>query len=82
MASSSRRGPGRPPRDARQLYLNFCFGESRLIGSEDKDSNMDDAVDGEHGTLDSSEITMLQNSPKVFLRSSNSKWKIGCQWLY
>ena len=58
MASSSRRGPGRPLRDARQLDLNFCFGESRLISSEDEDSNMDNVVDGEHGTPDSSEVIM------------------------
>jgi hypothetical protein len=67
MASNSRRGLGRPPRDARQVDLNFCFGESRLINSEDRDSNKDDAVDGEYGTPDSSEVTMLGNPPKVSL---------------
>ena len=82
MASNSRRGPGRPPRDARQLDLNFCFGESRLISSDDGDSNLDDAVDVEQGTPDSNEVTMLQNPPKVFLRKFNTKWKIGRRWLY
>ncbi|KAG0593808.1 hypothetical protein M758_UG021100 [Ceratodon purpureus] len=84
MASSSRRsGPGRPPRDARQLDLNQCFGESgRVISSEDGDSVMDDALDGEHGTPDSSDVTMLQNPPRVFLRRFNNKWKIGRRWLY
>ena len=81
MASSSRKGLGRPPRDARQLDLNFCFGESKLISSEDG-SNMDDVDDGEHGTPDSNEVTMLQNPPKVFLRRFNNKWKIGRRWLY
>ena len=61
MAFSSCKGPGRPPRDARQLDKNFCFRESRLINSEDGDSNMNDVVDGEHTTPDSSEFTMLQN---------------------
>ena len=59
MASNSRRGLGRLPWDARQLDLNFLFGESRLITIEDRDSNMDDAVDGEHETPDSGEVTML-----------------------
>jgi hypothetical protein len=73
MASRLRRGPGRPPWDACQLDLNFCFGESRLICSEDGDLNMDDAVDGEHETPDSNEVTILQNPPKVFLRRFNTK---------
>ena len=73
MASNSRRGPGRPPRDARQLDLIFCFGESRLISNENGDLNMDDAVDGEHRTPDSNEVTMLQNPPKIFLRRFSSK---------
>ena len=77
MASSSRRGPGCPPRDARQLELNFYFGEFRLLSSDDGGSNIDDAVDGEHRTSDSSKITMLQNPPNIFLRRFNSKWKIG-----
>jgi hypothetical protein len=72
----------RPPRDASQLDLNFCFGESRLIGSEDVDSNMDNAVEGEHKTPDSNEVTMLQNPRKIFLRIFNIKWKIGRRWLY
>ena len=73
MASNSCRGPRHIPRDARQLDLNFCFGESRPITSEDGDLNMDDAVDGKHGTPDFSEVTMLQNPPKVFLRRVNNK---------
>jgi hypothetical protein len=51
-------------RDARQLNLNFYFGETRLINSEDGNSNMNDAVDavdGEHRTLDSNEVIMLLN---------------------
>ena len=64
------------------LRLEFFFDESKLISSEDGDSNMDDAVDGEHGTPDSSKVTMLQNPPKVFLRRFNNKWKIGRRWLY
>ena len=43
---------------------------------------MDDAVDDKHGTRDSSEVTMVQNPPKVFLCKFNSKLKIRCQWLY
>ena len=82
MASSSRRDIGRLPRDVRQLDLNFCFGESRLISGEGGDSNMDDSIDGEHETPDSNEFTMLQNPPKVFLRRFNNKWKIGLRWLY
>ena len=65
MATNSRRGPGRPHLKTRQLDLTFCFGESRLISSEDGDSNIDNTVDGEHVTPDSSEVTMLQNPPKV-----------------
>lgn len=44
MTSSSRRGLEHSPRDARQLDLNFCFGQSRLISSEDGDSNIDNAI--------------------------------------
>ena len=77
MVSSSRRGPRRPHQDACQLDLNFCFGESRLISSDDGDLNMDDAVDGEHKTLDSSKVITLQNPSKFFLRRFNNKWKIG-----
>ena len=73
MASSSRRGLRHPPRDARQLGLNFCLSESRLISSADGDLNMDDAVGGEHGTPNSSEVTMLQNPPKIFLRIANER---------
>ena len=82
MASNSRRRPGRPPRDARQLDANFCFGESRLISRENGNSNMDDVVDGEHRIPSSSEVTMLQNPPKVSLRIFNINWKIGRRWLY
>ena len=82
MTSSSRKGPGHPPRDVCQLDLNFCFGESRLVNSEDKNSNIDGAVDDEHGTLDSSEVIMLQIPLKIFLCRFNNKWKIGRQWLY
>ena len=72
------RGPGRLPRDACHLDLNFCFGESRLINSEDGYLNMDNAVDGEHGIPDSTKGIMLQNPSKVFLRRFNNKWKSGC----
>ena len=81
MASSSHRGHGRPPRDARQLDLNF-FCDSRKISSEGVDSNMDDAIDGEHKIPDSSEVTMLQTPPKIFLYRFNIKWKIGRRLLY
>lgn len=50
MAPSLRRGLERSPRDARQLDLNFCFGEFRSISSEGRDSNMNDVVDGIHET--------------------------------
>lgn len=59
MASSSRRGPRHPPWDACQLDLNFCFKRSRLTSSEDGGLNMDDGLDVEDGTPDSSEVTML-----------------------
>ena len=81
MASSSRRGLGRLPRNARQLDLNFLFGESRLISIEDGDSIIDDAVDGEHETPDSNEVTMLQNTPKVSYTNSTASRRLdvdGC----
>lgn len=80
-ASSLRRGPGRPPRDARQLDLNFRFGELRLHSSEDRDSNVNDAVDGEHGIPNSSEGTMLQNHPRFFYAVSIASGRLdvdGC----
>ena len=42
---------------------------------------MDNAVDGEHGTLDSCEITMLQNPPKVSYAASTASGRLdvdGC----
>jgi hypothetical protein len=43
---------------------------------------MDDAVDGEHETLNSNEIIMLLNPSKIFLRVFNNKWNIGRRWLF
>ena len=81
MTSSSHRGPGHPPWDARQLDLNFCFSESRLISVEDEDSNMNDVVDGEHGTPDSNEVTMLQTHPIFSYVNSTASGRLdvhGC----
>jgi hypothetical protein len=85
MASSSRRGGGgRPPRDARQLDLNFCFArsdsrESTTINEED--CNIDVEVDIVN-TPDATEVTLLPNSSRALIRKFNNKWKIGRCWLY
>lgn len=72
MASNSHRKGGRPPRDARQSHLNFCFNESyskefRLIN--EGDCNMDVNV-GLKNTPNLSEVIMLPNEPRVFLYKS------------
>lgn len=68
MASNSHRIRGRPLRNARQLDLNFSFNESdskkfRLINKGD--CRMDVKV-GIKNTLNSTEVTMLQNELIIF----------------